>query len=162
MPVIESSTTVVSEHFREWYRPNSMGRVAFLSRKIHTERNFPDHSIPENALEVERGLAGGAGGTCAAHGSREVVGGHLGEGGAQVLVRVDRHVVDAHFVVKVGSGGAAGLADVADDLAAGDVLAGEDDHAGEVSVDGVDAVAVVDGDFAAVPVFHGGQGDEAV
>ena len=37
-------------HFWEWYRPNSMGRVAFLSRKSHTERNFSDHRIPENAL----------------------------------------------------------------------------------------------------------------
>src|SRR5450631_1685422 len=104
--------------------------------------------------------AGGAGTAGVAGG--QIVGRHLGKGGAQVLVRVDGHVVDAHFVVEVGAGGAAGLADIADDLAAGDVLAGEDNHAGKMAVYGVYAVAVVDRDFAAVAILLGGLGDEAV
>ena len=43
---------------------------------------------------------------------------------AQVLVGIHRDVVNADLVMEVGAGGAAGLANVADDFAAGDVLAG--------------------------------------
>ena len=43
--------------------------------------------------------------------------------GAQVLVRIDRDLVDAHLVVKVRTGGAARLADVSDDLSARHMLA---------------------------------------
>jgi hypothetical protein len=45
-------------------------------------------------------------------------------GGAQILVRIDRHIVHADFIVKVRPGGAARLAHVADDLAANHMLAG--------------------------------------
>jgi len=46
----EGAGNVDLEHFREECRPNFVGRVAFLSRKSHSEPNFMDHSIPEIAL----------------------------------------------------------------------------------------------------------------
>ena len=45
-----------------------------------------------------------------------VEGGNLLIGGAQILVRIHRNIVDAHFIVKVWSSGAARLAHIANDL----------------------------------------------
>ena len=61
-------------------------------------------------------------------------------------------VVDADFVVDVVARGAAGVSDVADDLAAGDGLAGGDGESAHVAVAGFEAVSVVDADEAAVAV----------
>src|SRR5260370_40560968 len=60
------------------------------------------------------------------------------------------------------TGGAAAVTDVADDLATDDVLSGHDGEARHVSVEGLDAVAVVDDHLAAVAVLHGGGLDDAV
>ena len=46
--------------------------------------------------------------------------------------------------MQVRTGGAAFAADVADDVAAMDVLTGGDGECGEMSVKGVDAVAVIE------------------
>src|SRR5271168_844881 len=59
--------------------------------------------------------------------SRLITGRHLGESRMQIFVRIDRHVVDAYFVVQMRAGRAACLAYVSDDLAADDVLAGHYD-----------------------------------
>ena len=64
-------------------------------------------------------------------------------GGAEIFVGIDGDVLDADLVVQMGRGGAAGGADVSDDLPAADVLAGGDGEAGEMSVAGGDAVSVV-------------------
>src|SRR5438045_8949054 len=78
----------------------------------------------------------------------------LVEAGAEIFVRIDRHHVNADLVVEVGAGGAARLTHIADDLSAGYVLPGNDDHGGEMAVDGDYIAAVVDGDFAAVARAH--------
>jgi len=69
---------------------------------------------------------------------------------AKVLVRIHGRVVDADFVVKMGTGGASAEADVAEDIAAVDVLAGGYAEAGEVAVAGGDSVAVIHRDSAAI------------
>src|SRR5450756_97278 len=86
----------------------------------------------------------------------------VGEGAAEVLVRVYRRVVDADFVVDVVAGGAAGVSDVADDLAAHDRLAGGNGESAHVAVAGFDAVAVIDTHHAAIAVFEAGRDDDAV
>src|SRR5579859_2169443 len=47
----------------------------------------------------------------------------LGQGGAQILGRVHRSVVDAHFIVQMRAGAAAGESYVADHVAAAHMLA---------------------------------------
>src|SRR5690349_13269825 len=79
-----------------------------------------------------------------------------------VLERIDRVVVHAHFIVKVRTGGAAGGTDVADDVAAFHVLAGADGEAGEVAVARRVAVAVRDVDDVAVAVGPLRLDDDAV
>ena len=75
---------------------------------------------------------------------------------------VDGDVADADLVVEVGAGGAAAVADVAQDLAADDGLAGDHGEAGHMTIDGLDAVAVVDDDLTAVAVLHLGGDDSSV
>ena len=62
----------------------------------------------------------------------------------------------------MGRGDAAGCADVSDDLAAMNVLAGGDGESGEVAVAGGDAMAVIDGDEVSVAAHEFGEGDDAV
>src|SRR5947209_4130185 len=68
----------------------------------------------------------------------------------QILVGIHRSVVDAHFVVQVRTGRASAEADVADGVAAVDVLPGGDGEAGKMAVAGGDAVSVVNHDGATV------------
>lgn len=77
-------------------------------------------------------------------------------------MRIDGHRMNAHFIVEVGAGGASRLTDVADDLAAGDVLAGNHDHGGEMSIDGMHVVTVVDDDLTAVTVLHGSAYNKSI
>src|SRR5579872_5570644 len=86
----------------------------------------------------------------------------VGDGHAQVLVGIDRSVVDTNFVVKVRAGGAAAGADVADGIAAMNLLAGGDGESGKMAVAGRDAVAVVEHDGLAVSAHEVGEGDNAV
>jgi glucose/arabinose dehydrogenase len=77
-------------------------------------------------------------------------------GGAQILVRIDRNMMDAHLIVQVRPGGAARLAHVADHLAAHHMLAGHDRYRRKMAVDRQHIVAVVEHDLAAVSGAHVG------
>src|SRR6266436_5411199 len=72
---------------------------------------------------------------------------------AQEALRIDSFAVDARLVVQMRSGGAAGRADLADDLAGLDRVADLGVDAGEVAVARRHAVAVVDLDHLAVAVL---------
>src|SRR6201996_7506622 len=91
-----------------------------------------------------------------------LAGGELLHGLAHVLVRIHRRVVDADLVVEVRTGGAAYAADVADDFAAVHILAGSDGKPGEMAIEGVDTVAVIEHDFLAVAAGGTGHQDGAV
>src|SRR4051812_32259805 len=86
----------------------------------------------------------------------------LGVGDAQVLIRIDGRVVDADFVVEVGAGAASAEADVADDLASVNALTRGDSEAGQVSVTGGDAMAVVELDEVSVAAHVAGVDDDAI
>src|SRR5579859_2280685 len=86
------------------------------------------------------------------------IAGQIGDllvGHAEILVRIDRDVVDAYFIVKMRPGSAAGLADVADDLPADNVLSGDDGDGRKMAVYGLNIVAVIQDHFAAVACAHG-------
>lgn len=68
---------------------------------------------------------------------------HVRISDAQVFVGIYRDVIDADFIVKMGTGAAAAIAHVADRIAAVDVLAGKYRKALQVAITGRDAVAVV-------------------
>src|SRR5438067_10769189 len=91
------------------------------------------------------------------HSGVDVLG--LGEGDAQVLIRIDRCVVDTDFVVEVGTGAASAEPDITDGLAFVHALSGGDVEAGEMSVAGGDAVAVVDLDEMSVAAHVAGVSD---
>ena len=65
-------------------------------------------------------------------------------GHAEIFVRIDGNIVDPNFIVKVGSGTAATIADVTDDVAALNVLSGKDRETFEMSVAGRDSAAMVE------------------
>ncbi len=67
----------------------------------------------------------------------------MGDSHAEILVGIDRSVVDADFVVKMGTGGASAGADIGDGVATVNMLSGCDCEAGKVAVAGGDAVAVI-------------------
>src|SRR6185312_4779803 len=81
--------------------------------------------------------------------------------GTQELLRIDRFAVDTRLVMQMGPGGAAGRADLADDLADVDDLADLDVDLREVAVPRREAVAVVDFDHIAVAAVAAGAGDAA-
>src|SRR5579872_2216197 len=83
-------------------------------------------------------------------------------GSAEILVRVDRHVVHAHFVVKVGAGGSTRLAHVANDLSARNMLARYHRDCGEMTVDGIEIVPVIENNFSAIAVSHRSIDDVAL
>src|SRR5205085_1488546 len=85
-----------------------------------------------------------------------------GEGDAQVLIRIDRCVVDTDFVVEVGTGAASAEPDITDGLAFVHTLSGGDIEARKVAVAGGDAVAVVDLDEMSVAAHVAGVSDHAV
>ena len=74
----------------------------------------------------------------------------MGHSEAQVLVGIHRGVVDADFVVEVRPGRASAEADVADGVAAMDVLSGGDGEARKVAEAGGDSVSMVDHNSASV------------
>ena len=80
-------------------------------------------------------------------------------------MRIDRRVVDAHFIVHMiasHSRSSAGVSDVADNLPAGDRLTRRYGQPAHVPVQGCNAMAVVDGDFPAVAVDHLRDRDDSV
>src|ERR1700733_13616609 len=74
----------------------------------------------------------------------------VGYGDAEILVGIDRSVVNADFIVEMRTGRTSALAHVADHVAAMHALSSRDGKAGEMPVAGADAVAVVDHDGLAV------------
>src|SRR5260370_34225689 len=88
--------------------------------------------------------------------------GAVGDRHAEILVGINRGVAESDFIVKMRTGGAAAGADVADGVAAMDVLPGRDREAGKVAVAGGDAVAVVHHDGLAVSALEIREGDHAI
>src|SRR6267154_1281749 len=84
------------------------------------------------------------------------------DGHTEVLVGIDRSVVDSNFVVEVRTGGASAEADVADSVAAVDLLSRSDCKTGKVAVAGRDAVAMVHGDELAVSALELREGNYAI
>src|SRR6266446_10763549 len=74
----------------------------------------------------------------------------MGEGESQIFMRINWSVVDTNFVMEVWTGAATAQADVADSIAAMDVLSGGHCEVGQVSVASADPVTVVDHDGTAV------------
>ena len=72
------------------------------------------------------------------------------ECGPQIFMRVDGHLVDAHFIVKVGTCSATGLANVADDLPTLDTLTGNDRDGGEMPVERNQIVTMVEDDLPSI------------
>src|SRR3569833_1500243 len=90
--------------------------------------------------------------------SDELLNGGLGEGvGREKQSRIDARVDEAHAPVQVWAGGAAGLADRADHVAARDVLARLHVDALHVAVHGHQALAVVDEHGVAVEEVIAGR-----
>src|SRR5579864_4084932 len=81
---------------------------------------------------------------------------------AQVLVRIDRCVVDADLVMQVRPCGAAAEANVSDHIATIDVLARPDCVARQVTVAGADPVAMIDHDGLAISTHEVAERDHAV
>ena len=80
-----------------------------------------------------------------------------GYGQAEVLVGIDWSVVDADFVVEMGTGGASAHADIADGIATMDLLSRRDGEARQVSIAGGDGVAMVDHDGFAISAKEVGE-----
>src|ERR1039458_4247354 len=78
---------------------------------------------------------------------------------AEILVGIDWSVVDADFVVEMRAGGASAHDDVADGVAAMDLLSGRDREAGKVAIAGGDGMAVIDHDGFAVSAHEVSEGD---
>ena len=85
-------------------------------------------------------------------------------GGQGDTGRVDRHAVEAHFVVQVRAGAAAGGADEADDVAGAHALAGGGigGKRAHVAVERLHAVAVAQDDGIAVAAFGAAEFHDAV
>src|ERR1700674_1115646 len=84
------------------------------------------------------------------------------QGQPTILVGIPRGVVDAIFVVGVRPGGASAEADVADGVAAMDVLSGGDGEARKMAVAGGDAMSMVNHDGASVAAQEIGEGNCAI
>src|SRR2546423_6256890 len=78
-------------------------------------------------------------------------------GSAQVFMRIYRSIVDAHFVVEVWSSAAAGIANIADSIAAMNAFAGEDRDALHMSIACSDAMAMVENYSASVSAHEIGK-----
>jgi hypothetical protein len=81
---------------------------------------------------------------------------------AEVFVGIHRRVVNADFVVEVGTGGATAQANVADGIAPADMLPSDDGEIGKVSVPGGDAMTVVNHDRAAITAKEIGECDVSI
>ena len=75
----------------------------------------------------------------------------------QILVRIHGHIIDAHFVMKVGTGAAPAVADVADSVTAMNVLSRKYCEAFQMSVARRDSVPVIEQDRTAVAAHEIGK-----
>src|SRR5271157_6106610 len=85
-----------------------------------------------------------------------------GDLGAQVFVRVDRRIVNSHFVVQVRSGAASAHSDVSDHLPLAHRLPIRHREAGQMSVASGYSVSVINLDQAPIPTIEAGIGDHPV
>src|ERR1700735_1980458 len=72
----------------------------------------------------------------------------------QILGRIYGGIVNPDLVVQVRAGAVSRRTDVAKDIPTTDILSFSDREPGQVSINGLDAVAVVDHHLASVPVAH--------
>ena len=86
----------------------------------------------------------------------------VGDCNTEILVRIYWGIVDADFVVKMGSGGASALAYIADDVSAVYALASRHGVTGKVSVAGADPVSVINHDGLAVAAHDITEGHDSV
>src|ERR1700736_5888210 len=81
---------------------------------------------------------------------------------AEVFVRIDGRVVDADFIVEMRARRSSAGADITDNVAAMNVLAGGGGEAGKMAVAGTDAVTMVEHDDFAVTAKEVDEGDHPV
>ena len=74
----------------------------------------------------------------------------------EVLRRIYRGIVDPNLVVKVRTGTVPGRADIAKDVTAAHVLAGDDREPGKMGVKGLHPVPVIDDYLASIAGPHAG------
>src|ERR1700733_1052446 len=86
----------------------------------------------------------------------------LGDDKTKILIRINRRVVNANFVVEVWSCRSSAEADITDGIAPMDVLTGGDGEAGKMAVTGGDSVAVIDHEGLAVSAHEIGERDTAI
>src|SRR5580698_2973971 len=80
----------------------------------------------------------------------------------QILVGIDWGIVNADLVVQVRASTVPRRADIAKDVSTANVLSNGDSEPGKMSVKGLDAMAVVDDDFASVPGPEAGLHDSSI
>src|SRR5277367_2873404 len=80
----------------------------------------------------------------------------------QILGRIHRGIVDPDLVVQVRTGTVTRRADIAEDVAAANVLTGDDRKPGEMGVEGLHPVPVIDNYLASIPRSHAGLDHSAV
>src|ERR1700733_1913310 len=86
----------------------------------------------------------------------------VSDGDAEVFVRIDWSVVDANFVVKMWTGGAAAETDIADRVAAMNALARCDGEPGEMAIPGRDAMAMIHHNGLTVSAHEFGERNYAI
>lgn len=82
---------------------------------------------------------------------------HVRVGHAQILVGIHRDVIDAHFVVEVGSSRTSAVTHIADGVAAVNMLSGINRKALHVPVARRNAVAMIQDDRASIPAHEVGE-----
>src|ERR1700722_232876 len=80
----------------------------------------------------------------------------------QILGRIHRGIVDPDLIVKVRTGTVTRRADISEDVAAPNVLAGDDREPGEMGVEGLHPVPVIDNYLASIPGSQAGLDHGAV
>src|ERR1700684_1603268 len=80
----------------------------------------------------------------------------------QILVGIDWGIVNPNLVVQVRAGTVPRRADIAKDVSTANVLSSGDSEPGKMGVKGLDAMAVVDDDFASVSRPQAGLHDSSV
>ena len=78
------------------------------------------------------------------------------------IARIDGRAFVVNFVVEMGAGGLAGVADQGDDIASLDLLSLADERLEQVRVVGLVVETVVDDDHVAEALSPAGEGDRAV
>src|ERR1700680_455803 len=81
---------------------------------------------------------------------------------AEVLIRIDGRVVDADFVVEMRASRSSARADITNDVAAMNVLAGSCGEAGKMAVAGTNAVTMVEHDGLAITTKQVDESDDPV